>query len=479
MSVNVNAFKAEATDAKMINKAVTEAARIGESVVIPMHNERTGRDIWNIEETISLADNSVIFLRNAHLRLADGAVCNMFANSSARNSDDNVIRQRNIHMIGSGAALLDGGIHNKLYENNGIARKVMKKSSHHVTENCMLFFRNVENLVIENIAVKDQRYWAFYLSNVSCGRISNINFSTAGNVPNQDGVDLGKGCNNIIIENIRGCVGDDMIALCATGNGIYGTSPENKRDGDICNVTIRNIMGYGVGGCALIRILNHDGFKIYNIRIDNVIETSPWSETDAALAQNPDLIIKTDNEGNLLPVRTIIPGEVGYRLEAAIRIGEPYWYKDSQACHGDTFGISVSNVMTHARFAVSINNTLLDSTFENIRIFGNGYMAAYMGEGTVENVHFSGVRYDKSAKPHKNDEHICVEWNETKTDGLAAVFFKNTKVENVSFENVELNGSGLGSVFAGKVEGKISCSSVKHEGIPLFAAEMSEREENE
>jgi hypothetical protein len=51
-------------------------------------------------------------------------------------------------------------------------------------------------------------------------------------------------------------------------------------------------MCYGVGGCALIRLLNHDGYKIYNVRIDNVIEVSPWSENDAPVAQNPDLFVE-------------------------------------------------------------------------------------------------------------------------------------------------------------------------------------------
>ena len=138
---------------------------------------------------------------------------------------------------------------------------------------------------------------------------------------------------------------------------------------------------FGVGGCALVRLLNHDGYRIYNVRIDNLIETSSWSENDAPVAQNPDLIIRSDENGNIYHERWLTPGEEGYRCEAAILIGESYWYNTSKAQHGDTFGISVSNVMTHARYGLFLNNTLLDSSFDNIRMFGNGYAAAYFGEG--------------------------------------------------------------------------------------------------
>lgn len=470
MYIDVNEFINCKTDSEMIQSALDKASQTGESIVIPKINKRTGKDIWDITKTVYLYDGSTVILQNCHLRLADDTVCNMFANKNARSDDVFEKKQRDITIKGIGKAILDGGNHNGFYENNGIARDVSKYPDHHISENCMVFFRNVEHLVIDNITVMNQRYWAMPLYAVSYSHISNIHFESASNVPNQDGVDVLKGSHDIIIENITGCTGDNVIALLATDDPIYCKSGENMHDGDIYNITIRNVMVYGVGGCALIRLLNHDGFKIYNIRIDNVIETSPWSEHDSSVAQNPDLIIKNDKDGNIYHERHLIPGEKGYRCEAAILIGESYWYNTSKAQPGDTFGISVSNVMTHARYAVFLNNTIMDSSFDNIRLFGNGFMAVYFGEGNMENVRFSNVTYDKDCKPLKDDEHICIEWNNTKSDGLSCVYFNGTEVENIRFENMRC-GRFMENVFGGNGKGNIVCKDIESGDLPINQTE--------
>lgn len=459
MYLNVNSYKHLECDSDMINAAIRDSVKSGQIVVIPKNNERTGKDVWDITKTIKFHNDVTLILNNCHLRLGDGAVCPMFTNANCDLPLNKKNRQKNITVKGIGGALLDGGVHNGIYEKNGIVRKVPQKTDYKATQNTMMQFKNVENLVVEGIHIKDQRYWGIALSMVSYSRISNIRFSSDSNVPNQDGVDLLLGCHNVVVENISGCVGDNLIAICAitTTDSFIGLTDE--REGDIRNITIRNVMGYGVGGCALIRLLNHDGYKLYNIRIDNVIETSPWSDKDAVVAQNPDLLIKTDNEGNIIPWKRVVPGEQGYRTEAAILIGESYWYNKSKAKPGDTFGISVSNVMTHSRFALWINNTLQDSFFDNIRVFGNGFMAVYFGEGKVENLKFSNISYDRDCKPLQGDEHIYIEWNNTKSDGLSCIYFNGTEVKDVYFNNVICNDA-LESLIGGNGTGEITLKSV-------------------
>lgn len=471
MYINVNQFKNCACDSDMIQAALDAAVKTGQSVLVPKYNERTGKPIWEITKTVLLHDESVLLLQNCHLRLADGVVCNMFANENARKpiALEPEGTQRNIQIRGIGNVLLDGGNHNGVYEDNGISRKVTKPSIHNISENAMFFIQNVERLLIENIKIKDQRYWAIALYKVCYSRVANIHFDSSSNVPNQDGVDLCKGCHDVIVENITGCVGDNIVAMLATEDEIYQKVTKTLRDGDIHNITVRNVMAYGVGGCSLIRLLNHDGYKIYNVRIDNVIEVSPWSENDAPVATNPDLVIKTDDEGNIIPWKKLVPGEKGYRIESAIIIGESYWYSKEKAKHGDTFGISVSNVMTHGRFGVFINNTLTDSSFDNIRMFGNGYAAVYFGEGHVENVTFSNITYDSDCRPLPADEHIWVEWNKTRADGLSCVYFNGTQVDNVRFRNMRC-ACGESSVFGGFGSGQVICSGVEHSQIPALSS---------
>ena len=469
MYINANSYKHLESDSKMIQAAIDEASLSGKSVLIPKYNERTGRDIWNIAETLYLHSESVILLQNCHLRLADGAVCHMFSNSNAKKpialTEEGT--QRNITIQGIGKALLDGGIHNGIYEDNGISRKVVKPSEHKAYENCMCYFQKVENLKIDNITVKDHRYWAIALFTTTYSRISNIHFISSSNVPNQDGIDLLKGCHDCIIENITGYTGDNMVALLATADDIYGDVVNNVREGDVYNITVRNIMAHSVGGCSIVRLLCHDGYKIYNIRIDNLIETSPWSEKDSNVAPNPDLNITTDSEGNIIR-RHLTVGEEGYRCESAIIIGESYWYKNFKAQSGDMYGISVSNVMTHARYAIFLNNTVLDSSFENIRLFGNGYMAVYFGEGEMERLRFSNISYDKNARPHKDDEHIYIDWNKTRSDGLSCVYFNTTKVSDIEFDGIHC-AEGISSVFGGNGNGTVTCSRIIKNGVPTLS----------
>ncbi|MBR5271088.1 MAG: hypothetical protein IKV64_02775, partial [Clostridia bacterium] len=47
-------------------------------------------------------------------------------------------RQKNITVKGIGGALLDGGVHNGIYEKNGIVRKVPQKTDYKATQNTMM-----------------------------------------------------------------------------------------------------------------------------------------------------------------------------------------------------------------------------------------------------------------------------------------------------------------------------------------------------
>ncbi|MBR4890551.1 MAG: hypothetical protein IKU15_04610 [Clostridia bacterium] len=455
MFLNVNEYKHLSCDSDMINTAIEDASKNGKIVVIPRFNERTGLDIWDITKTIVMHNDVTLVINNAHLRLNDNAYCRFFINANCDVPMTPENKQKNITIKGIGDALLDGGKHTGIYEKNGIARKVAQKTEYHPTVNVMMMFKNIENLVIDGIHIKNHRYWGLTNTMVTNSRFTNIRFSSIGNVPNQDGLDFGPGCNNIIAQNITGCVGDNLVAICAMTMTDPPVGEYDPSTFDIHDITVQNVMGYNVNGCALIRLLNHDGYKIYNIRIDNVIETSPWSEDDWGVAPNPDLVIKTDDEGNLIPWKTLVAGEHGYRMEAAIIIGESYWYSNFKARPGDTYGVSISNVMTHARFAVWINNTLQDSSFDNIRLFGNGYMAAYFGEGEVENLSFRNISYDKTTKPLKDDENIYIDWNQTESKGYHNIYFNGTKVKNVRFDNFrpcENMDSIVGGFGSGKLD---------------------------
>lgn len=366
-----------ATDAEQIQNAITEAKKSGTNRVrIPRHNDRTGADIWNIDRTVFLPDDIELLIDNAHLRLADGAFCNLFANEAitketARTSAG---EQKNITLRGIGNAILDGGTYNGLSEKNSL-----QDGRPHISVNTTLLFFNVSNLRVENLSVINQRWWGITNIFVHDAVFRNIRFEAdlsridsdgvhhPDEVPktyneiyvkNADGIDLRIGCHDVLIENITGFTEDDTVALTALGGFerklrliVEGQST------DIHDVKIRNIASDSYI-CAVVRLLNDEGNKLYNIDIDGVTH--------------------------------VYSGKHTKRPEFVVRIGDMNYAKKHSTL-GDTHHISVKNVYSHGAYAVGLFKGLVDAELDNIIVADGGSYGFGSHEGgnaVIENVRF-------------------------------------------------------------------------------------------
>lgn len=417
---NPNEFSHLDSDSAMIQAAVDIAAKLGARVEIPHHNLRTGKDYWSITEAIELHTGSVIVLSNACLRLADGVYCNIFKNSNGRKevAKTSQGRQYDIRIIGIGNAALDGGNHNGLTEKTQLSNGLPS-----IIKNTSIHFHNVERFSIENLRIINQRHWGMTFHYCSEGRISNIDFMAHNNAPNQDGIDLRTGCNRFIIENITGCTGDDTIALtCLDGNTERLLSVKDM-DHDIHSVIIRNISTYVTGNHAIVRLLNHGGKKLYNIIVENILDRSTGD----------------------------------YRPGAAVRIGELHYYSESgPAKLGDTYGITVRNVITRARFGVFISCTLQDSYINNIQLFKDAGIGVFINEGVMRNIHISDVRYSLDCKTSET----CVDSGYIyKFDKLCAIYFNNPDCRLLTVRGVTA-GQSLSAVFGGNGDVNLSAGDV-------------------
>ena len=110
------------SDSRSIQNAIDEAVRLDlRKVVIPRINQRTGKALWETDEAIILPSDIEIVLDNCYIRQADGSMDNVF-----RNFDDDAMRktlaeeQRNITIRGEGNAVIDGGVHNGLTQQNSM-----------------------------------------------------------------------------------------------------------------------------------------------------------------------------------------------------------------------------------------------------------------------------------------------------------------------------------------------------------------------
>ena len=344
------------SDSVSIQNAIDKAIENGiNKVIIPRYNKRSESFEWIIDSTVLLPDNIYLVLDNCYMRLADDVFCNMFANKNCRTKIGATKEgtNRNITIEGMGKAILDGGKY------NGMAEFTYdKENGPHITNNCTLLFSNVEGFVIKNLHFRNQRYWALDFVFCSNGKISDIDFladhtyiDEDGNesyclsrdlprkgvkVQNADGIDIRSGCHDIIIENITGFTEDDTIALTALNKGSTLKYMVDGRDTDIHNIIIRNLMCCSL--CAIVRLLNQGGTKIYNVLIDGIMDTSK------------------DFEGL----------DRGY---SGVRIGDMEMYGDRHAKSDETYNIVIRNVFARTIAPLNIVGEMSGVSADNIMSF--------------------------------------------------------------------------------------------------------------
>ena len=335
-----------ASDAESIRNAIAHAIRVGNlRIRIPHVNARTGEARWVIGETIYLPSDIEILFDNAHLVLADGCFCNMFA---AHGGDTAEKALKSITLRGCGNAVLDGGRYNGLSERNS-----EKDGKPHITKNTTLLFTNVENLVVEDLTLARQRWWAITNVAVRHARFARIRFEAELSridengvhhpeewpthyremyVKNADGIDLRVGCSDVLIEDISGFTGDDTVALTALGGfeRRFGWLPEDLSP-DIHDVTVRRVDSETFS-CATVRLLNHNGNKLYNVLVEDI----------------------TNRHTKGI-----------FRSHAAVSVGDKN-YAEQLNAPGDTHHITIKNVRSAAALGVSLCRYLSDSVIENI-----------------------------------------------------------------------------------------------------------------
>lgn len=349
------------TDSKSVQNAVKIANAKGYSVLIPRLNERTGESLWVFDEAVLLPSDIEVILDNCHIRLADGVMDNVFRNENMYDRERNFInlgRQHNIHIKGVGNAILDGGNHNGLLELNASKRGLRMDA------NNFILLHNVENFSIEGLELRDQRWWAVNMHFCSHGRVADIRIKARNNVPNQDGINIRSGCSYITIENISGQSGDDLIAVTTIG-GNFRYKPSEDCNIDVHDIKIKNILGTSCAQ-ALVSLRNHDNSKLYNVDVENVMDTR-------------------NHNMNSHPY-------------GVLRVGENLYYRIRPSEMGETHDIHVKNIFAQTDETVCVGATLKDCSFENIHVSHMAHCAISTdhrphqnGGVKMENVTFDGI----------------------------------------------------------------------------------------
>lgn len=384
-SVSPNDF--QGSDSERIQQAVDAAAKIGRVVVIPRLNQ-TGdgeRAIWMLDSAILVPSNTTLILVNCHLKLSDECRDNIIRSANCGLKITEVEPLENITIQGIGRPVLEGADHPRATGDSG---KTLGKQTYGTDagkpgesptgdwRNIGILLAHVDGFRIENIHLKDSHAWAISLERCAQGVIRDVSFDSTGHktiagkqepILNQDGIDLRQGCHDILIENISGRTGDDLIALTTIlgksrepggTNSTMVTRANNRGDGqdDIRHIIIRNVRGFSVGD-HIVRFLNNGGLKIHDVILDGVVDTSKDEPIKAAVK------IGDTNYGGLAPP-------------------------------GDTARLMISNVMSRAEHTLLIAGPLSDSSISNVIRHGRPGDALTLGGGweSLKNVSIENVR---------------------------------------------------------------------------------------
>ena len=323
---------------------------------------------YEIEKAVVLPSNFTVILRDCHLRQKDGAYCNIFTNRATVEGEHTIEnRDYNIKIIGEGNAVLDGGVFNGLTERNCKEKNIPMRVNH------LIFFTNLENFSIQGVRLINQRYWAINLTFCAFGSIRNVDFCADDGIlyvdgerdykvgygdlcskhlsllRNADGIDIRVGCHDILIENITGFTEDDLVAI----TGLYKNAPNpfavEGLSSDIHDITVRNIKG--CSWCAIVRLLNQGGIKLYNVLIDTVEDTSKNSEH-----MNRGLF--------------------------GVRVGDKHLYGASYPEIGQTNNIVIKNVRSRAETVINIESNISDCIVENVEGF-DGFTTKILNNATL------------------------------------------------------------------------------------------------
>ena len=356
-----------ASDSETIQNAIAAAVAGGcRRVEIPRYNLRTQSTVWIIGAAIRLPSDFSLILDNCHMVQQTGVYDHMFMNENAWQPEKRTLEQEqhDIRILGVGNVILSGGEHNGLLE-----KTALRYGLPPVWKNTMFYWENVRGLRVENLYIERQRWWA--MTHLYCRdvQLRNLEFYAAPHVPNMDSIDLRVGCSDFFLENITGRTGDDTIALTALSGRHERACAVPGKESHIHNVRIRNVLADPFMH-LLVRLLNQDGNQIYDIDLDTVYDTSHPNTK-----RRPAVTVGIGGPGDVY---------------TSIRRAQP----------GETRGIHARNLTSRGSMAVRFDELCADSSFTNVKTFGdNSFAAGTLGMGVVlENILFDHLYYGSDPK---------------------------------------------------------------------------------
>ena len=319
-------------DSDAIDRRVAAACADGSRAVTLARNAASPDGVWRLTRAIVVPDDFTLVFDGCRVELADGVQDNLVRNAGA--AEGACAPNRGIRILGRNGAVLSGG-----RRNHYLPRRSGDPNG---WRSVGILLCDVSDYEVGGFAMEETQCWAISQERCCRGHVHDIAFGSTDLLFNQDGVDVRKGCHDLVIENISGSTGDDAVALTAYrdppgsparyGMQIGGNATLGERD-DVYNVTIRNVKARSAGGHGVIRLLACDGIRMHHITVENVVDTATGDQK---------------------------------RPQATIRIGDRHFHKTRRCEMGEMHHVSVRNVTASGKVAVWVKGPLCDSEVVSI-----------------------------------------------------------------------------------------------------------------
>jgi len=319
-------------DSDVIARRVAAACADGSRAVTLTRNAAVPDGVWRLTRAIVLPDDFTFVIDGCRVELAPGTQDNLFRNAGA--AEGSYTPNHGIRILGRNGAVLSGG-----RRNHYLPRRSGDPNG---WRSVGILFCEVSDYEIGGFAFEETQCWAISQERCHHGRIHDLVFGSSDMMFNQDGVDVRKGCHDLVIENISGMTGDDAVALTAYRDPIgatprygmqIGGNADRGVEDDVYNVIIRNVKARSSGGHGVIRLLVCDGIRMHDITVENVTDTATGDQK---------------------------------RPQATIRIGDVYYHKTRRCQLGEMHHITVKNVTSSGKIAVWVKGPLVDSEITGI-----------------------------------------------------------------------------------------------------------------
>lgn len=214
-------------------------------------------DVWLVGDfttnaPILVPSNRTLALSGS-VTLANSSNCNII-----RNTNQSATGDSNIYLKGVGRAVLNGNATNQVRQTG-------------VYLNVGVFFMNVSNYRVEDITIGPTNAFAGLQQACTFGRWSRIHLAQDASTTNQDGINIGPGCSNILIEGLTGTTGDDLCSIYAqnTSTSIHPyVSGLTAAQRNVSQVWLRDVnVNVGIN---VVRLQAGDSSKLTTVRAANI-----------------------------------------------------------------------------------------------------------------------------------------------------------------------------------------------------------------